>query len=301
VGQRTQQGRPWATVVRNARVLDVVAVVTIGSACSGPPARREQTEIRSADLAAVKKVLLDDAQAHREGLRKAAVILAPGFARPEAVREKEMRAALKVVQKPPKGVPELFASPATVLAAVGPDGTVIARDAEPDRMKGAPVREWFSVVARALDSGVPGEQVGEFPSTDPSEKPSVSWVFVEPVVDPIPARGARPGIVGALLLGTPLWRVSQQLSKQLQLDHAKTPGVIVWVYVYRGAVLHHFGTPPDLDTMIPDAMARSVGLARSPNGYTGAFQQFGRWYGYGVVPLSLLGPDAGVIIVRSNP
>ena len=74
--------------------------------------------------------------------------------------------------------------------------------------------------------------------------------------------------------------------------------VVVWVYVYQGDVLHHHGTPPDLDKLVPDANARKAGLAKSPGGFTGQVQQYGFWYGYGVRPLRVLGPDVGVVIFR---
>ena len=65
--------------------------------------------------------------------------------------------------------------------------------------------------------------------------------------------------MGAVLTGIPLWRLSQRLTKQLQLDHVSEKGAILWVYVYQGDKLHHFGTPPDLDTMVPDAAGAQGG------------------------------------------
>jgi hypothetical protein len=108
-------------------------------------------------------------------------------------------------------------------------------------------------------------------------------------------------VVGGVLTGIPLWRLSQRFTKQLQLDHVSENGAILWVYVYRGDKLHHFGTPPDLDTVVPDAAARTACLAKSPGGCTGEVAQFGRWYAWGVLPLKLLGPDTGVVIFRSDP
>jgi hypothetical protein len=111
-------------------------------------------------------------------------------------------------------------------------------------------------------------------------------------------------VVGALVLGIPLWRLQQRLSKQLQMEEAgksKKQGVVIWSYIYRGDELHHHGTPRDLDQIVPDAKTRKAGLARSPGGFTGEAQQYGYWYGYGVRPLPLLGKDAGVIVFRMDP
>jgi hypothetical protein len=52
---------------------------------------------------------------------------------------------------------------------------------------------------------------------------------------------------------------------------------------------------------VPDAAARAAGLANSPGGYTGEVMQFGRWYGFGVLPLPELGPDVGAVIFRADP
>jgi hypothetical protein len=109
--------------------------------------------------------------------------------------------------------------------------------------------------------------------------------------------------VGAVLAGTPLWRTAQRLGRQLQADQANeiSNGLILWVYLYRGDQLHHHGTPADLDTIVPDAAARTAGLARSPGGFTGEVAQFGRWYAYGVVPLPRIADDVGAVIFRSDP
>jgi hypothetical protein len=108
-------------------------------------------------------------------------------------------------------------------------------------------------------------------------------------------------VVGGALTGMPLWRVAQRLTKQLQLDHASEKGVILWVYLVRDGKMHHHGTPPDLDSAIPNVASQRAGLAESPGGYTGEFLQFGRWYAFAMVPLRRLGADTHALIVRSDP
>jgi hypothetical protein len=96
--------------------------------------------------------------------------------------------------------------------------------------------------------------------------------------------------------------MQQRLSKQLQMEEAgKKPGVVLWVYLYRGDELHHHGTPRDLDLLVPDAKTRKAGLARSAGGFTGEVAQYGYWYGYGVTPLPSLGADNGAVIFRMDP
>jgi hypothetical protein len=175
------------------------------------------------------------------------------------------------------------------LAVVGKDGKCIARDIEPDPMRGMDLGSMFPVVADAL-KGKDGFSMGEFKSEEPT-KPSVTVLMAAPA-------HYHGEVVGALVLGIPLWRLEQVLSKQIQMELGGKQGVVVWVYVYRGAELHHHGTPPDLDKLVPDEATRKAGLAKSPGGFTGAVQQYAYWYGYGVRPLRILGPDIGVVIFR---
>jgi hypothetical protein len=120
-------------------------------------------------------------------------------------------------------------------------------------------------------------------------------------------------VVGALVLGIPLWRMQQRLSKQLQMEDAgkvgqagedgkkQQQGAVIWVYLYRGDELHSHGTPRDLDQVVPNGAARHAGYAKSPGGFTGEVQQFNYWYGYGVRPLRILGDDIGMIVFRMDP
>jgi hypothetical protein len=117
-------------------------------------------------------------------------------------------------------------------------------------------------------------------------------------VHPVRRDGA---VVGAVAAGIPLWRWSQRLSRQLQVDHADQAGLVLWVYAYKDDRLFHHGTPELLDPLVPDGAARRAGLERSPGGFTGQLQMQSRWYGYGVLPVPSLGEGAGVIVFRSNP
>lgn len=178
------------------------------------------------------------------------------------------------------------------IAAVDKTGVVIARDTEPDRMKGMNLAELFPVVKDAL-SGKEGFAVGEFKAIKKGEPPSVTVIMA------VPSR-YHDEIVGGLVIGIPLWRLSQRLSRQLQAEYAGQ-GVVLWVYVYRKDKLYHFGTPQSMDLLVPSPEERRKGLSRSPGGYTGEAAQFGSFYGYGVRPIRVLGDDIGVIIFRMDP
>lgn len=265
-------------------------------ACGPDGAPNARRVIRETHAGEVKALVTDDVKRHLVGVEKAAERIVRGFAVADpAERETQMRTALRLLTKPPRGIPELVASARSFTAAIEPSGVVLATDApkDRDRMTGVNLGEEFQVVKDAL-AGKTAYAIEQFPAIEKGAQGSVSLLFAAP--------SRKDGqIIGAVLTGIPLWKLSQRLTKQLQLDHVSEKGAILWVYVYRGKELHHFGTPPDLDTVVPDAAARQAGLARSPGGFTGEVAQFGRWYASGVLPLRLLGPDTGVVIFRSDP
>jgi hypothetical protein len=271
------------------------ACVLVG--CDGERAAVARKKIRLEHAPRVAQITREDLQRHAEGLRRAADRIAAGFVKVQGEQqEREVRQVLKLIRSPRKGVRELVISPLSFIAAVGKDGVVIARDAEPDAMKGMNLAKQFPVVARAL-AGTEGQDMGEFESLNKGAKPSVTILMAAPA-------HYRGEVVGALVLGIPLWRLQQRLSKQLQMEEAgksKKQGVVIWAYVYRGDELHHHGTPRDLDQIVPDGKTRKAGLARSPGGFTGEANQYSYWYGYGVRPLPVLGTDVGVIVFRMDP
>lgn len=244
----------------------------------------------------VAEIVIDDLKRHQQGLRIAADRMKAGWVKVEGEEQEHgMRKALQLMRSPKKGVRELVISPMSFMAAVDKNGIAIARDTEPDHMKGMDLAKLFPTVKAAL-AGNEGYEVGEFPSMKEGGDPSVTIMMATPV-------HWKDEVVGALVLGIPLWRLQQRLSKQLQMEGAgkESKGVVLWVYVYRGDELHKHGTPRDLDQLVPDAAARKAGLAGSPGGFTGQLVQFGFWYAYGVRPIRVLGDGMGVVIFRMDP
>lgn len=268
----------------------LLAVALLCGCESRAAVERTKTRLREADLPRVQALIEQDLQNHQRGVVKAADKLAPGFAVSDpSARESQVRAALKILQQPKKGIDEFVASPMSFLAAIGRDGVVIARDREPDRMAGQDYGSRFEVVRQAL-GGTAATGLGEFYAKDPQAPSSWSILFAAPSL--------REGeVVGAALAGIPLSRLAQRLSRQFRVE--QTEGAPVWVYLYKGERLFHWDTPPEVDALIRDPAARARGLAASPSGYTETARLQGELQVYGVFPIALLGPDVGTIIVRS--
>ena len=267
----------------------LVGFALVGCENSAAIARTE-TQLRDVDLSRVQELVQQDLENHQAGVVKAAAKIAPGFAVPDPEkRESQIRAALRILQQPKKGIDEFVASPMSFLAAIGPDGIVIARDREQDRMTGQDFRTRFEVVRQAL-AGSSATGLGEFFAEDPNAPSSWSILFAAPSMK-------EGKVVGAVLAGIPLSRLAQRLSRQFRVEAAK--GDPVWVYLYKGERLFHWDTPPEVDALIRDPAARAERLAASPAGYTDKTRLQGELQVYGVFPIELLAPDIGTIIVRT--
>ncbi|MFW6050531.1 MAG: cache domain-containing protein [Myxococcota bacterium] len=276
------------------RVLAAAACLVGMAACEEDTAEGARARIRETHLPRLQQVVREDVQRHLQGIRKAAERLAPGFAVDDA-REQQMRTALKFVQEPPKGIAELITSPISFLAAVGGDGMVIARDADPDRMKGMDMADAFPVVRAALDEGEVGHALGRFQGED-EEQVSWSILFAAPVTHD----GER---VGAVVAGIPLWRLAQRLSRQMRVEHAQEieQGLVLWAYVLWEGRLHHMGTPPELDEALPSGAELQKRWDADPDAVEGHVQLHGRTYGYAMAPLSTVGEGVGLLVVRADP
>jgi len=272
-------------------LLLLLTLLSFLTACEDNAAvERTRAQLRDVDYPRVQELVEQDLSNHQAGVVKAADKLAPGFTLSDPVkRESQVRAALRILQQPKKGIDEFVASPMSFLAAVGPDGLVVARDREPDRMKGQDFKSRFEIVAQALQ-GTAATGLGEFYAEDPKAPSSWSILFAAPSL--------RDGqMVGAVLAGIPLSRLAQRLSRQFRVE--QKAGAPAWVYLYKGERLFHWDTPPEVDALVRDPVARTQALAASPAGYTEKVRLQGELQVYGVFPLALLGPDVGTIIFRT--
>lgn len=288
---------------RTQGALALVTLFTLLGGCE-PSAENAIAEIEKDHLPRVVELVQEDLGRHGPGLAKAAERLAPGFSvTPAEKRQTQLRAGLKYVQVPPRGVMEFIASPMSFLAAVDDKGVVIARDAEPDSMAGQDFGARFEVVKSAL-AGQAGKGLGEFKSKSLDEPSSWSILFTQPVLAQADGATAEadgeagaPKVAGALVAGIPLWRLAQRLGKQLQVEHAKTKGLVLWVYTFKGSELYFKSSAPELDKLLNE----QVPLSRLHAGVSGKVILGGRAYAYVSKLVPEIGPDVGVLVVRGDP
>jgi hypothetical protein len=274
-----------------------IASILALSACNPEQGLNERRGIMRQDAPSVLHQVRQDIDRTRSGVEQAAERMQRGFlVEDPQQREREMRSVLIRLRQPPRGISELMVSPISFVAVVSTDGHVIARDASEDRMRGFDIGSVAPVVRRALTEGRAGYEFTELPSLEEGQPASVTILFVAPA-----RHDGR--VVGAVVAGLPLWRLSQQLTRQLNLEHAQQvqAGEIFWAIVYRGDQIHqHADFPQELEPAVPNEAERDRELRASPGGYTGEMERYGRWYGYGILPLPSLGEGIGVMLFRSD-
>ena len=285
------------SAVSAARVFPLLSLVVLLLGCdSGAP--NAQRALLAERVGRVKDLLREDRHKHRIGVAKAAEECTRGFGVSDPVRrEAGFRNVLVGLREPPRVIGELLSSPMSFMVAIDREGIVIARNtaAEHDQLKGMDFAE-FPSVASALTDGIVTYGIGEFESLEEGGESSYSMLFTAPAFE-----GGE--VSGGVVIGIPLWREAQRLSRQLRVENAALldrNGLILWVYLYRGDQLFHFDTPPELDGVVPDGNARRAGLERSPGGFTGELLLHGKDYGYAVVPLPAIGEDIGMVIFQSE-
>jgi len=85
-------------------------ILALLAACGPDGAPHARRVIRERHATEVKSILVEDVTRHLRGVTAAAKRIVPGFAVEEpGARESQLRTALRLLTKPPKGIPELVA------------------------------------------------------------------------------------------------------------------------------------------------------------------------------------------------
>lgn len=280
-------------------LLSLSLLTTLLWSCDNEEGRNERRAIHREDVPALMGIVRQDLDRGVRGVTIAADRVARAFVVEDRARvADELRPVMRNFRRPERRNPihELMNTPVTFIAAVGMDGRVIARDIDPDPMAGFDIAEVAPVVQRALE-GSTGYELSELPSLAEGDMASVTILFAAP-------SRHQGRVVGAMVAGLPLWRIGQQMTRQLQLDNAPAVrrGELIWVLLLKGDQPHHHRAfPPGLLNMVPDAERRARGLGPSPHGFTAQIRQYSRWYGYGVIPVPAIADDVQIVVFRSEP
>lgn len=279
------------------RLSALLLLASLAVACGPDEAvQTARRAIRTEDVPKIARLVREDRKKLFRGVQKAEAALRPLLEGYEASRAPALRRTLTGLRSPPRGIAELVSSPLTFLAATDATGKVILRDgeAEADHMTGMDLAS--APVIRDALAGRGGIDLVEMASSEPGQPTSPVLVVAWPV------RGTAGNVVGTAITGMPLWRVSQRLSRQLRFDQSSeiARGRVLWVYVHRDGRLHHHGTSPEIDAVMPHGEALTSALARSPAGYTAEVFVHGRAYAYGVVPMPSLGEGTTVVVARAE-
>src|SRR4051794_40669468 len=109
----------------------VLLALSLIVGCGPNDAANARRVIREQHAGELKKMIRDDIARHLHGVEAAGGRIAPGFlVEDTARRDPQMRTALRLLTKPPRGIPELIVSARTFTAAVDVGGVVIATDAK---------------------------------------------------------------------------------------------------------------------------------------------------------------------------
>jgi hypothetical protein len=276
--------------------LSLLVALCLLSACSGDEAvLTSRRALRTEDVPKLSRLVREDRNKLFRGVQKAEATLTPLVAGYEESRAPQLRRVLTGLHSPPRGIAELVGSPLTFLAVTDATGKVIVRDGEAaaDHMHGMALGE--EPVVRDALAGRGGIGLVEMRSHEPGQPASPVLVVAWPL-------RAETGIVGTVITGMPLWRVSQRLTRQIRFDQSAdiARGRVVWVYIHRDGRLFHQGSSPEIDSVIPHGAAIDNGLRESPKGFTDELFVHGRAYGYGVIPMPSLGEGTSMIVARAE-
>ncbi|MCZ7678894.1 MAG: hypothetical protein M5U28_09110 [Sandaracinaceae bacterium] len=140
--------------LRTSLALSVSLLLLGAVGCNQEKGQNERRLIVREDQPVALNIVRQDLSRGVIGVRSAAQLMAGGFlVEDAAAQERQMRQLLRTFRQPQsrRAIAELMVTPVSFVAAVGMDGKVIARDTEPDPMRGFDIGRIAPVVG-ALSS-----------------------------------------------------------------------------------------------------------------------------------------------------
>ncbi len=279
-----------------AASLGLVALATLSSSLACTPAGKvseKHAEAHSRSLAELaKKDVLEIDRGLPDGARK----LAPLFAKGDDPRS-NLPGVRKELMRIRRDVPDLLTSKATFLALADGKGIAIRNDLEEDAMAGKNLIEIFPDLSKARDACV--ATVGAFPGPAKPAGPDRDYIAACPVKNP---EGAT---VGLLVTGWPYRSFARHLQESLKREiteqtRAADPGKlpILYVGVFDRAGVYMAPLTPKVDE---DELVTLNLVEKTASGHAqGVVTVTDRAFGWSADRVEKLGPDTGVVVLRSE-
>jgi hypothetical protein len=276
--------------------LAIVAALPLATlACKG---RGKESASKAAldDAYLVELVDKDVAEIER-GLPQGARALSPLLAGGADPRQ-DTGAVRKALGRIRRDVPDLDVAKSTFFALADPTGVAIRNDLEEDVMAGQNLVAVFPALAGARDAFT--TTTGRFPNAVSKSGPDKDWVAGTPVKRADASTGA------ILVTGWSYRYFARHLQASLEsrlLDQAKAEGTGGKLPVYYVAVFDSSGvyaaplTPP-VDEQALSAEGLATKTAGAP--VQGVLTITDRDFGYAAARTPKLGPDVGVVVLRSE-
>lgn len=209
----------------------------------------------------------------------------------------QVRAALLKMRQQ---VPDLGVAKSTFFAFTDDKGIAVRNDLEQDTMAGKDLVGAYPDLKRALAGEPYVTTQGRFPGVPNPQGPDKEWVAG------VPVKRDDGSLVGLLVTGWTYRRFAYHLQEALKRelqdrlmregDKGKLPVLYVFVYDKDG-VYGARGTPPTNET----ALAELSLVTKTAGGAVDAPLTIAdRAFGYGAARVPKLGPDVGIVVLRSE-
>jgi hypothetical protein len=224
------------------------------------------------------------------GAAKLAVLWANG-----ADAHQDLRAVRGALLKMRRDVPDLTVAKSTFFAVADDKGVAIRNDLEEDAMAGTALLPLFPDLAKA-EKGSYVTTTGAFPGPPLPSGPDKDWIAAAPI------KKDDGSVAGVLLTGWTFRRFAFHLQEQLEHDLSQAQGnlklPVLYVMVFDKSGVYGAPRTPQVNEK---AMADLDPVGKTASGRAqGTITITDRDFGWVATRLPKLGPDIGVLVLRSE-
>jgi hypothetical protein len=285
---------------REHRYSSLALALTLGALASLPGCRdrgKESAARASEDTAALAQLVVTDVGEVERGLPLGAAKFAPIFAPGASDELKDPSVLKKKLLAVRREIPDLVVAKSTFFALADDKGVALRNDLETDVMAGTNLVSLFPALAPAL-TGQYVETSGGFPQTKAHN--DRDWVAATPV------KRADGSVGGLYLTGWTYRTLSRHLQETRKHDiteslrdaglNGQMPILYIGVFDQDGVYMAPLTPPVD-----EEALAGLHLVDRTANGpASGAMNLTDRDFGWSAIRAPKLGPQAGIVVLRSE-